>query len=333
MFISDALAPRPSRPTTSMPGMNGETALEPGGSSVLKIGLKTAPIRVAWVDLEAVWGLAGALDCFDSMWLYDHFYPNDGDGSCFEGFVALASLARLVPRSTVGHLVLASPYRHPALVAKMASTLDHATGGRLILGLGAGWHVPETEAYGMDLAPIGERLASLRAAIEVIRGLFRPEAGAWPPAGGPGSRAFGGISLDAPPFRLRHARNDPLPIQGNALPIWLGVQGERVGLRLAAELADGWNFSGVGDVEDFRRKRAILLEAADGFGREPGSIEISAQLRVDPSDAAAALDRCASFVEAGCQHVILYLDPRTGPASVEALLRFVVEPLRAQFSR
>lgn len=81
-----------------------------GSRTVLKVGLKTAPIRVAWKDLEAVWQRAGEVDCFDSMWLYDHFSPNDGDGSCFEGFVALASLAHLVPESTVGHLVLANPY-------------------------------------------------------------------------------------------------------------------------------------------------------------------------------------------------------------------------------
>ncbi|MEW5990696.1 MAG: LLM class flavin-dependent oxidoreductase [Chloroflexota bacterium] len=298
----------------------------------VRVGLKTAPIRVSWAELHAVWARAGDLDCFDSMWLYDHFYPNDGDGSCFEGFTALASLAHLVPRSRIGPLVLANPYRHPALVAKMASTLDHATGGRLILGLGAGWHVPETEAYGMDLAPIAERLSALRSAILVIRALLRPEAGAWPAAGEPESRTTGGVSLEAPPFRLRHARNDPLPVQGSALPIWLGVQGERVGLRLAAELADGWNFSGIGGLEAFRQKRAILLEGVEAFSRDRDAVEISAQVKVDPREGAAALDLCSSFVDAGCQHVVLYLDPRVGPAGVDALAESVVEPLRARFS-
>jgi alkanesulfonate monooxygenase SsuD/methylene tetrahydromethanopterin reductase-like flavin-dependent oxidoreductase (luciferase family) len=298
----------------------------------VKVGLKTAPIRISWAELRAVWARAGDLECFDSMWLYDHFYPNDGDGSCFEGFTALASLAHLVPRSTVGPLVLANPYRHPALVAKMASTLDHATGGRLILGLGAGWHVPETEAYGIDLAPVGERLSALRSSLLVVRALIRPEAGAWPAPGGPDSRTSGGVSLEAPPFRLRHARNDPLPVQGSSLPIWLGVQGERVGLRLAAELADGWNFSGIGGLEAFRRKRAILLEGVEACGRDRGAVEISAQLKVDPRDGAAALELCSSFVEAGCQHVVLYVDPRVGPAGVDALASSVVEPLRRRFN-
>lgn len=297
----------------------------------LRIGFKTAPIRIGWADLAAVWRRAGELDCFDSAWLYDHFYPNDGDGSCFEGFVALAALAPLVPKARVGHLVLANPYRHPALVAKMAATLDHATGGRFVLGLGAGWHIPETEAYGLDLAPIGERLNALRSAVEVIRGLLRPEAGDWPSPDGPSSGITGGISLDAPPYRLRHARNDPRPIQGAALPIWLGVQGERVGLRMAAELADGWNFSGVGELEDFRRKRSALIRYAEDVGRDSAAIEVSAQLRVDPADPERALASCSGYVEAGCTHVVLYFDPRSGSTGLERLAEAVVAPLRLRF--
>lgn len=135
------------------------------------------------------------------------------------------------------------------------------------------------------------------------------------------------------PFHLRHARNDPLPVQGSALPIWLGVQGEKVGLRRAADLADGWNLSGVGGLDDFRRKRTILLEAAEELGRDPGTIEISTQTRVDPADGAAGVDLCARYIEAGCGHVIVYLDPRAGPASIDAVRRSVVEPLCSGFSK
>lgn len=310
----------PSPPRVDERGVNG-----------LRVGLKTAPIRVGWADLEAVWRRAGERGAFDSLWLYDHFYPNDGDGSCFEGVVALAGLAHLVPRATVGHLVLANPYRHPAHLAKMAATMDHVSGGRFILGLGAGWHEAETEAYGMDLAPVAQRLRDLRASIAVIRALLSDEAGRWPgaEAGAGASRTTGGVSLDAPPFRLDHARNDPLPVQGSAMPIWLGVQGERVGLPMAGELADGWNFSGVGSLDDFRRRRSIVLEAAERSGRPAGAIEISAQLKVDPVEPREGLDRCAAFIESGCDHVILYLDPRAGPAGVDLLADEVVAPLRA----
>ena len=114
---------------------------------------------------------------FESAWLFDHFYPVDGDGSCFEGMTALAALAPLVPGHQVGHLVLANPYRHPTLVAKSAAVIDHVSGGKFVLGLGAGWHVPETTAYGIDLDPVGQRLRDLRAAILVIREMLKPEAG------------------------------------------------------------------------------------------------------------------------------------------------------------
>jgi len=115
------------------------------------------------------------------------------------------------------------------------------------------------------------------------------------------------------------------------LPIWLGVQGERVGLRMAAEMADGWNFSGVGDLEDFRRKRGVLMQFAESAGRDPAEIEISAQLRMDPAAPDAALATCTAFVEAGCEHVILYLDPRAGPDGLARLAADVVQPLRRRF--
>ncbi len=306
--------------------------LGPAGSPDMapRIGFKTAPIRIGWNELAAVWRRAGELGCFDSAWLYDHIYPNDGDGSCFEGFVALTALAPLVPRARVGVLVAANPYRHPALLAKMAATLDHVTAGRLTLALGAGWHVPETEAFGLDLAPIRDRLDALRSAVRVIRALSEPEAAMWP-ADGSSSRTTGGVSLDAPPYRLLHARNDPGPVQGSAMPIWLGVQGEQVGLRIVAELANGWNFSGVGGLEAFTRKRLALLRHADQLGRDPATIEISAQVHVDPGEPESALDACSGLVSAGCSHVILYLDPNSGPSGVDQLAEAVVGPLRNWF--
>ncbi len=91
--------------------------------------------------------------------MFDHFYPVDGDGSCFEVMTALAALTPLVPGHQVGHLVLANPYRHPTLVAKSAATIDHISGGNFVLGLGAGWHVPETTAYGIPLDPVGTATA------------------------------------------------------------------------------------------------------------------------------------------------------------------------------
>ncbi|MEZ4595481.1 MAG: LLM class flavin-dependent oxidoreductase [Chloroflexota bacterium] len=183
----------------------------------LRIGFKVSPAHIGWQRMHDMWRRAGELGVFDSAWLFDHFYPVDGDGSCFEATTSLAGLIHLVPGLQVGHLVLANPYRHPALTAKMASVFDHMSGGRFVLGLGAGWHVPETQAYGMDLDPLGQRLRDLRAAVLVIRELLKPAAGAWPTDGSDSSTS-GGVSLEAPPYRLRHARNDPLPVQGIASP-------------------------------------------------------------------------------------------------------------------
>ena len=296
----------------------------------LRIGFKTAPTRVSWDQVRAIWQRAGELGAFESAWLFDHFYPVDGDGSCFEGMTALAALAPLVPGHQVGHLVLANPYRHPTLVAKSAATIDHISGGNFVLGLGAGWHIPETTAYGMELDPIGQRLRDLRAAIRVIRELLKPEAGVWPDDGADSSTT-GGVSIESPPFRLTHARNDPLPIQGERMPIWLGVQGEQVGLRIVAELADGWNYNGIYVGDAFVHKLDVLRRHADAVGRDMAEIEISAQIRVDRDDLADARERAESLVAAGVQHLILYLDGRQGPDMVDLTAREIVAPLRDTF--
>jgi len=298
----------------------------------LRIGFKTSPTRVTWDQLRVIWQHAGELGVFDSAWLFDHFYPVDGDGSCFEGMTAPAALAPLVPSHQVGHLVLANPYRHPTLLAKSATTIDHISGGRFVLGMGAGWHVPETTAYGIELDPIGQRLRDLRAAILVVRELLKPAAALWPDDGSDSS-GTGGVSLDAPPYRLTHARNDPPPMQGARMPIWLGVQGERVGLRMVAELADGWNFSGADGFDEFSRKLDVLRQHVDTVGRDMAEIEISAQMRVDRAQLPDARRRAEAFVAAGVHHLILYLDGRQGPEMVDLAASEIVAPLRDAYDR
>jgi alkanesulfonate monooxygenase SsuD/methylene tetrahydromethanopterin reductase-like flavin-dependent oxidoreductase (luciferase family) len=293
----------------------------------LRIGFKVSPANISWQRMHAMWQRAAEIGAFDSAWLFDHFYPVDGDGSCFEATTSLAGLIPLVPGLQVGHLVLANPYRHPALTARIASTLDHQSGGRFVLGLGAGWHVPETQAYGMDLDPLGQRLRDMRAAVLVIRELLKPEAGIWP-TDGSDSSTTGGVSLEAPPYVLRHARNDPLPIQGEQLPIWLGVQGLKVGMRLVAEVADGWNFSGASGAAEFTSPVEAIRRNSEAIGRDPAEIEISAQLRVDADDLPAALASCRRFIREGVRHMILYLDGRQGVGTVDRVVSEVVAGLR-----
>jgi alkanesulfonate monooxygenase SsuD/methylene tetrahydromethanopterin reductase-like flavin-dependent oxidoreductase (luciferase family) len=199
----------------------------------VRIGFRTSPQKTDWASLDAAWAEAGRHDVFDSGWLNDHLTDPgfDRGGASFESMTALAALAHHVPGKTVGQTVLAATFRHPSVLAKQALTLDHVTGGRYILALGAGWHVGEHEAFGIDLLPPGPRFDRFEAAVRVIKALFNDAA-----------RAAPGVTLDAPPFRLDGATMEPAPVRPGGPPLWLGGQGPR-GLRIAARYADGWNFA------------------------------------------------------------------------------------------
>ena len=116
------------------------------------------------------------------------------------------------------------------------------------------------------------------------------------------------------------------------MPIWLGVQGEQVGLRMVAELADGWNFSGGDGTDVFAHKLDVLKRHADAVGRDMAEIEVSAQMRVDRAALAEAREQAMAFVRAGVQHFILYLDGRQGPEMVDLAASQIVAPLRDAFS-
>ena len=140
----------------------------------MRIGFRTSPQNTDWASLEAAWAEAGRHDVFDSGWLNDHLSDpgREQGGPSFESMTALAALARLVPGKAVGQTVLAATFRHPAMLAKEAVTLDHLTGGHYILALGAGWHAWEHEAFGIELPPIGVRFDRFESTIRVLRVLF-----------------------------------------------------------------------------------------------------------------------------------------------------------------
>ncbi|HVN50816.1 MAG TPA: LLM class flavin-dependent oxidoreductase, partial [Acidimicrobiales bacterium] len=122
----------------------------------MRFAIKTSPQHTTWPDMLAVWRAADDIDLFESGWTFDHFYPiftEDPSGPCLEGWVTLAALAQATTRLRVGVLVTGMPYRHPAVLANMAATIDVISGGRLELGLGAGWNTDEANAYGIDLPP------------------------------------------------------------------------------------------------------------------------------------------------------------------------------------
>lgn len=279
----------------------------------MKIGFKTSQTNVDWATLRETWELGDTLPAFDSAWIFDHFVALGQGGGSHEAFVTLGALAAVTHRLQIGHLVLGNTYRHPALVAKSGATLDEVSGGRFVLGLGAGWHEAEHAMYGMRLPPIGERITMLESSVRVIKALWTSPQG---------------VSLDAPPYRLQDAVCDPPPYTRGGPPIWLGTQGMRRGLRIVAELADGWNHTG--DPASFMEKRDALLRHCEAVGRDPSEIEISAQA-FGRDGLPAMLELASGYVRQGVDHVVLILPAADGPDGLRRLAHEVAEPLRERF--
>jgi alkanesulfonate monooxygenase SsuD/methylene tetrahydromethanopterin reductase-like flavin-dependent oxidoreductase (luciferase family) len=280
----------------------------------MKIGFKTSQTNVDWPTLLATWELADAeLGVFDSGWIFDHFVALGPDaGPCHEGWTVATALAARTRRLQFGHLVLGNTYRQPALLARMAATLDVVANGRFVLGLGAGWHEAEHAMYGWPLPPIGERITMMENAVRVLRALWSEP---------------GGATLSAPPYELRDATCDPPPLTPGGPKIWLGTQGMKRGLRITAELADGWNHTG--DPATFTTKRDALLRFCEAAGRDPAEIEISAQ--VFPQDDSAAMREVAlGLANQGAHHLILMMPATAGPDGLRRLATEVAEPLREQ---
>jgi alkanesulfonate monooxygenase SsuD/methylene tetrahydromethanopterin reductase-like flavin-dependent oxidoreductase (luciferase family) len=196
---------------------------------------------------------------FDSLWTWDHLYPIVGSdrGPIFEGYLTLTAWAMATQRATVGLMVGANPFRNPALVAKMATTLDHISGGRAVLGIGSAWFETEHRAFGLEFGESpGERLRWLGEALPVIRGMLSSEE---PTAAGRH-------------YRAESVRNDPPPLQ-ERLPLLVGGGGEKVTLRLAARYADANNIGAAAGIEGVRRKEEALRQHCLDLGRDEGEIE------------------------------------------------------------
>ncbi len=288
------------------------------------IGFKTSPQGVDWSTLDETWAAAGELPVFESAWINDHLSDPlvERGGSSLEPLTIAAALARRVPGRWIGVAVLSNTFRQPAVLAKQATALDLITGGRFILGLGAGWHEGEHETFGVPLPPIAERISRLSSAVRVLRALGSAEATVPP-----------GVTLDDPWYPLHGALNLPPPVTPGGPPIWLGGQRSR-GLRLAAELADGWVLPSAWNegVAEFGQRRSAILREMDAIGRDPGGFAFGGQLPAgeDAAGRATALETARAFVAAGANHVLLGMPARLGPAGLGAIAREVAEPLRAE---
>ena len=209
-----------------------------------------------WASLLEVGKRADRLG-YDTLWTWDHLYPIVGDshGPIFEGWLTITAWAATTERVRIGLMVGANTIRNPALVAKMATTLDQISGGRAILGLGAAWFEEEHLDFGIEFGSgFPERLRWLGEALPIIRGMLRGEE----------------PSATGPRYAACHVRNDPPPVQAR-LPILVGGGGEKVTLKLVAQYADA---NDVGDgFENVKRKEAILREHCERIGRDEREIE------------------------------------------------------------
>ncbi len=197
---------------------------------------------------------------YHSLWTWEHVYPIVGshEGPMFEGWLTITAWAMATERARIGLMVGANTYREPTLTAKMATTLDHISNGRAVLGLGGAWFETEHEAFGFPFGSgFPERLRWLGEALPVIRAMLHGEQ----------------VSASGPRYTATNVRNDPLPVQ-RSLPILVGGGGERVTLKLVAQYADANNVGG--GIENVRRKERILVGHCERVGRDPAEIERTA---------------------------------------------------------
>ena len=196
---------------------------------------------------------------WDGLWLADHFMPNaENTGAPWpEAWTTLSALGALIPRIRMGTLVTGNTYRHPAVLAKMAATLDHITNGRLVLGLGSGWQENEHQKYGIPFYDVTERLYRLDEACTLIKALFQEDS----------------VDFNGKYYQLQAAPLVPKPVQEN-LPLLIGGGGEQLTLKITAKHADEWNVWGT--VDTLIHKMRILDQHCERLGRDPATIQRSA---------------------------------------------------------
>src|SRR5689334_5654676 len=193
----------------------------------MRFAVKTRPEHQTWEEIRDAWIAADEIPLFESAWNWDHFYPLTGDltGPNFEAWTMLAALAQATRRIRVGVQVTGMIYRHPAVLANMAATVDIISGGRLEVGLGAGWNQLECDAYGIALPPLKERFDRFDEGVQIIVGLLSQEY-----------TDFAGRY-----YTITHARCEPKPVQRPHPPIAIGGRGPKRTLRAVARWAQHWN--------------------------------------------------------------------------------------------
>lgn len=314
----------------------------------ISLGVHIGQQNMAMPELRSLWR---KLDTSGVDWIsaWDHFYespPSDGTQPHFEALATLGALAAETERARIGCLVFCVGYRNPALLAKAATTLDHITGGRFELGIGAGWHIQEAASYGYPFPDIGTRLDMLDEAAEILQRM---------------------LSQDRTSFSGRHFQVDnasclPKPVQAR-LPIWIGGLGERRTLEIAARRADGWNAAYVSP-EEYSRLNSVLDHWCEIDQRDPKEIRRGANiafgLAMDDAGVKAereriedewgadaqriiagsmlgtpnqAADHLMKYVEAGANEINIALRAPWNAEALEAYLTEVIPQIRKETTR
>ena len=244
--------------------------------------LKTPPQHGPWADFLDVWRAADECEVFSTAWNFDHFYPLVGDthGPCLESWTMLAALAQATSRIRIGSMVNGMHYRHPAVTANMAATVDIVSGGRLNLGMGAGWNLEESDAYGIELGSITERLDRFEEGIEVIVRLLSQEV----------------TDFSGGHYTITDARCEPKPVQQPHPPLVIGGKGKRRTLAVVARWAQQWDASWT-NPEQWAELNQALIGHCERIGRDhteiTRSIHLSWEAGADPralAEAAAPWD-------------------------------------------
>lgn len=268
--------------------------------------------------LEQFWRDADELG-FHSVWDYDHFYGmRDPSTPSFDGWSMLAAMAAVTSRVRIGCMVTGVTYRHPAILAKMAVSVDHVSSGRLEFGIGAASHEGEHLGYGIPFPPAGTRIEMLDEACGIIRRLWTEES----------------TSYQGRFWTLSGALGNPKPVQ-DRIPIVIGGTGERKTLRVVARHADEWNFSPMKDLgpegpKEFTRLFGVLDEHCAAVGRDPGEIRRSIQLMLRPDDGGRFDDTLRLLEEyegAGAGHAILAFSDPPSRSLLESLAPSPATPL------